>query len=31
VACGVVNYLASDRWVFTGPDGLDETGSNQIT
>ena len=31
VACGVVNYLASDRWVFTGPDGLDEIGSNQIT
>jgi len=20
VTCGVVNYLASDRWVFTGPD-----------
>jgi putative flippase GtrA len=31
VACGVVNYLASDRWVFTGPDCLDESGSNQIT
>jgi len=31
VACGVVNYLASDRWVFTRPEGLDEFGSNQIT
>jgi putative flippase GtrA len=31
VACSVVNYLASDRWVFTRPGCLDEIDSNQIT
>jgi dolichol-phosphate mannosyltransferase len=31
VACSVVNYLASDRWVFTRQGCLGETDSNQIT
>jgi len=31
VICSVANYLASDRWVFRGPDGQVEVRSNQIT
>ena len=31
VACSVVNYLASDRWVFTRQGCLEEIDSNQIT